>query len=138
MNMTNECGQNLNDRDMKKQMMEEAKMQMEREFVEIMRDNDTHTLRWTGTQSDLMEIVHTAYLDNVFFNDNGNPETFISLVRRVCDTLHVSVPANPRAVAYQARCRKGFRQLPFLERYASMLYRSHVSQPLNKLITKAN
>ena len=73
-----------------------------------MRDNDTHTLcAGQALNRTLMEIVHTAYLDNVFFNDNGKPETFISLVRR-CDTLHVmSLPTACRGIP--GAVSQGFR-----------------------------
>ena len=136
MNELIQC-QDLNDQAMKKQTMNTAKAHMEQALTEILRQTGDGTgMRWTGTQTDLVEMLYTVYLDGIFIDDKGCPETFASLVRRVCRTLHVNGPKNPRAVAYIARSRKGFHQRPFLERYSAMLYRNHVVEPLHTLITK--
>lgn len=122
---------------MRKQMMGTAKEHMEHALKELLREAQRgKTVRWTGTQSDLIELLHTVYLDGVFIDERGCPETFASLVRRVCTTLHVKIPANPRATAFSARSRKGFHQRPLLERYCAMLYHNHVSEPLLTMTTK--
>lgn len=102
---------------MKAQQMKEARERLTEEFVELLQLSPEDGTRWTGTVTDLVEVVHIAYMQGTVCCDDGAACTFRQLVNTACAILHVKPPCNPRGCAYQAEQRKGVRCRTFLERY---------------------
>ena len=103
---------------MRTQRMKMAREWLTAEFVELLAISPEDGARWTGTVTDLVEIAHIAYMQGTVCGVHGSACTFRELVTRVCSVLHVKVPHNPQACAYQAAQRKGVRSSPYIERYA--------------------
>ena len=103
---------------MKAQRMKMARERLTAEFVELLAKSPEDGVRWKGTVTDLVEVAHIAYMQGTVCGIQGSACTFRELVARVCSVLHVKMPHNPQACAYQAAQRKGVRCSPYIERYA--------------------
>lgn len=103
---------------MKAQRMKMARERLTAEFVELLGKSPEDGVRWKGTVTDLVEVAHIAYMQGTVCGIQGSACTFRELVARVCSVLHVKMPHNPQACAYQAAQRKGVRCSPYIERYA--------------------
>lgn len=130
------CGGGQQDT-MKTQEVKEARERLTEEFVELLSRSPAAGVRWTGTVRDLMEAAHVAYVNGTVCDAEGCVCTFRALAERACEVLHVSMPRNPSAVAYQGERRKGVRRKPFLERYAVLMFRYDVERPLARMIAGA-
>lgn len=65
--------------------------------------------RWGGTMSDLLELVHGAYVTGAVTDDEGFQLPFAILARRVFEALSLRPVSNPYARARRAEERKGMR-----------------------------
>ncbi len=126
-----ECGRQNT---MKTQEVKEARERLTEEFVRIIGVSPDEGVRWRGTVRDLMEAAHVVYTNGTVRNGEGCICTFRELAARACEVLHVNMPGNPSAVAYQGERRKGVRRGPFIERYALQMFRSGVEHPLAAMI----
>lgn len=104
-------------------------------FLSVMASGNTDSLYWTGTQTDLIEIVYSIYNMHIMHHDDGTPCQFAWLVRRACAVLHMPEPVNPSVVAAKALRRKGVKQMTMAERYAWQKYVAGVDNPLRMEIT---
>lgn len=116
--------------------MREARERLTEEFVELLRIDPDDGMRWRGSVADLMEAAHIAYTQGTICDSNGQTCTFCAIVKRVCSSLHVKAPVNPRGSAYQAGRRKGVRQEAFIDRYVRKIFLSDVSCPLTQEIER--
>ncbi len=116
--------------------MKEARERLTEEFVELLRIDPEDGMRWRGTVADLMEAAHIAYTQGTICDSDGRTCTFCSIAERVCSSLHVKLPANPRGSAYQAGRRKGVRQEAFIDRYVRKIFYSDVDHPLTQEIER--
>lgn len=91
-------------------------------------------LRWTGTTIDLMEALYVTFVHATLRDEKGNGLSFRQIVDRVCSVLHAKVPHNPYEVACRGARRKGFKCLPFIDRYQWQKEHSPQSHPFNQLI----
>lgn len=82
-----------------------------------------------------MEAAHVVYTDGTVCDGEGCVCTFRALAARACTVLHVTLPRNPSAVAYQGEQRKGVRRGPFIQRYAAQMFRMGIERPLERMVT---
>ena len=81
----------------------------------------TTSLTPTMSNLDLMEALHIAYDTGVVTCPDGEPMTFMQIVRRVCRLFNRPVPMNPYDCARRGEQRKGVLRHNFLTRYAREL-----------------
>lgn len=105
-------------------------------FMKLLTHTPDDNLRWKGTNTDLIEMIHVVYEAELVRDSNGCLASFTSLVRRVFSLMHIKVPANPHAYLNKAHCRKGIRQLPFAQRYAQMLLNNANLQPMETFVER--
>lgn len=115
----------------------EAERQLASEVAILMNHTASDNLRWQGTTIDLMESLHVAFVYGIITNDDGVGLSFKRIVDQACLILHRRRPVNCYEVALRAARRKGFVQLPFLDRYHRRLLRSAGSRPFLSLVTPA-
>ncbi|MCI6504706.1 MAG: hypothetical protein MSA13_08875 [Prevotella sp.] len=90
------------------------------DMIVLLGRSASEGLVWRSSKTDLIEMVHIVYCADVLRDAQGLPLTFRELVRRACEIVHVSIPANPNQLVTRAQQRKGRRMLPLLERYDKM------------------
>lgn len=96
----------------------EAQEEMAQEMRLLIEEHsEEEGLQWTGSMTDLMEILYYVFETGIVCDAYGQPYTFAELVRRSCRMLHVVPSANPYVIAYRGCRRKGMKQQNFLERY---------------------
>lgn len=122
---------------MKTQQTREAREQLTREFVELLRLRPESGVRWTGSTRDLMEATHIVFVQGVVCNADGTTCTFRQLARQACEALHVRLPRYPYACVYQATQRKGVRTGSFIDRYARQLFMAGVEKPLATYVSRS-
>lgn len=120
---------------MKTQEVKEARGRLAEEFVALLRLSPDDGVHWTGSVRDLMEAAHVVYTDGTVCDGEGCVCTFRALAARACTVLHVTLPRNPSAVAYQGEQRKGVRRGPFIQRYAAQMFRMGIERPLERMVT---
>ena len=100
--------------------------------------NGTFSVPSHGSQTDLMEALHTAYLFGNLHNDQGQPCTFKEIVNHACRRLFAHpVPSNPTALASRGRYRKGVKRQSFFDRYCLLQSHGKGCRPLLQLVSKA-
>lgn len=117
-------------RTMRAQQEREARRRLTEEFVELLCLRPEDGAQWTGTLTDLMEVVHIAYEQGTVRGDDGRAGTFRGLARHICTVLNMTPPDNPRTYATRAAQRKGVREEPFIDRYTWLLFQRGVEHPL--------
>ena len=122
---------------MKSRQREESARSLVAEVCQLLNEPPGTELTWTGSRSDLMEALHTAYLLGEVCDEQGQPYSFAAMVSRACELLHCPVPHNPSAIAARARGRKGVRQTSFFERYCCMMRsESGPALPLHRMLRR--
>lgn len=103
---------NLNDAGVVLAMHEKERAVVE-EATGMVRDVMARTaddgLRWTGTKTDLLELLDVVALKGGIVLEDGRMASFAYLVRMVFPVLHVATISNPRARLMRAKQRKGVR-----------------------------
>lgn len=125
------------DNDMKNAARERKRQTEERltaDITGILNRAYGKRIYWTGSITDLMEAVYTAYMSGSIYDDRGQPCSFKHLVHEACHVLHVPEPVNPRSYIYRAQNRKGIRQEPFIHRYGRMLSGNAGGSPLEAML----
>lgn len=115
-----------------KKMKAEAEMLMAEEFVAITEHGEV--LKWSGSQSDLMEMVYTVYISGLRRDDSGSLMTLTALTKSYFGMMHIKCPSNPHALASRARNRKGSRCSTMLERFCWKHYVKGSRQALIDMI----
>lgn len=99
----------------------ELMMRNELRVIDDMKNLLTHSvdegLKWRGTKTDLVEMVHILYESEELIDEDGLPVTFKQLLIRCCSVVHERVPRNPATYLTQARQCKGIKRAPLLMRY---------------------
>lgn len=67
--------------------------------------NTKETVTWNGTKTDLIELIHIAWLSAEVYEPDGNPAHFSWMVRTVFANCNMTVPRNPSKKVANA-CRK--------------------------------
>lgn len=108
---------------------------MEDTFMRVLDSDNSERMRWTGTQTDLMELAYVAYQGGTVRDSHGCPATLASLVRRICCKLHTHVPYSPYNMAARARLRKGVKRPTLTERVSWMKFVEGEDNPLKEMIS---
>lgn len=111
-----------------------ALSEMARQFAELLARSPDENLYWMETTTDLMDLSHEVYLSEMLVDSQGRPYSFGRLVTRACAVLHVPRPANPYSMAFNARNRKGVKQMSLFSRFCWLMYSKKSSNPLNGMI----
>ena len=106
-----------------------ARRHMEEAFAQLLMASPDEGLRWTGTKTDLTEIIYTVYVDAIVRDEEGFPATLRAISERIADNLHVRMPRNLSSKMAKARARR----TRLLERYAAMR-RQGVANPLERYV----
>jgi len=114
--------------------LHEGEERLMHDFTHLLQLQPGDNVRWTGSQTDLMELVYTAYLRGVVRDAEGYPASLKMLTREICRCLHVAVPDNPSSVGRYAVSRKGVRRNTLLQRYTWCYKRTRLPHPLNKVV----
>jgi hypothetical protein len=75
------------------------------------------SLTWLSTVSDLLELVHTAWLTGHFYDSLRRPMTFTDMARRAFAVVGRPLPKNHRYLLMKTRQRRDPRR-SMLARYA--------------------
>ena len=100
-----------------KELMMRNELRVIEEMKQLMECSEDDGLRWRGTKTDLVEMVHILWESELLRDDDGLPVTFRELLLRCCRVLHTAVPRDPASYLAQARQCKGMRRMPLLLRY---------------------
>ena len=73
-------------------------------------------LQWTGTKTDLLELLHKVYVYNTITMPDGTIPSFSYLVDQTFSILHLVPLKNPYARTRRAVSRKGMRQRSITDR----------------------
>ena len=119
-----------------KEQRDHARRQMTGQLAQLLARSPGESLYWMESKTDLMDMVHEAFMTELLVDSQGRPYSFAGIAKRACAVLHVPEPSNPYSIAYKARGRKGVRQKSFFSRYCWMLYCKNISNPLNGMIRK--
>ena len=87
------------------------------DLEELFRNTPEEGYGWMDSQAALVEACHMAWTTGRLHDAMGRNTGFHHIVRMACERLHVRMPANPSAVVYKARQRKGVRVGQLLGRY---------------------
>jgi hypothetical protein len=115
--------------------LHEGEERLMHDFTRLLELLPSDNVRWTGSQTDLMELVYTAYLRGVVCDAEGYPASLKTLTCEICRCLHVAVPYNPSSMGRYAVSRKGIRRNTLLQRYTWNYKRKRVSCPLYKVVS---
>ncbi|MCR4852635.1 MAG: hypothetical protein K5893_03490 [Prevotella sp.] len=106
------------------------------EVETMLSHGESDGLMWTGTQTDLMEALHLAYIYGRMTNDDGELVNFSELVKMACNVLHVKEPRNPWAKVGRAGVRKGVRRSSLMKRYNALIDKDPKAQPLRQFVVR--
>lgn len=114
----------------------QARNLMVSQFHEIIVRAAGDFIYWTGTKTDLIELTYEMFLAGNMRDSMGRPCSFISIVEKVCSTLHVVPPANAYSLIGKAKQRKGVKQQSFFSRYCWMLFSQKRRNPLHTMMRR--
>lgn len=66
-------------------------------------------IAWSGTKTDLIEVIHIAYLEGSILEPNGMMARFSYLLQIVFSKYDFTLPVNPRKVVTRIMNKKGIR-----------------------------
>ena len=84
----------------------QAKDAMRNTFERLMRLPEGSQVRWLGTVSDLVELVHMMWYDGLTIDEHGQVLNFSTTVNLLCERLHLRSPRKPNTVMNNVRKRK--------------------------------
>lgn len=115
------AGQLTNDpRSMSIEHLHNMRLSLVGEVTALLNRDASEGLRWHGTRRDLLEALHTAYFYGRIVDADGQLLSFLEIVKRSYDILHLPCPHNPWSIVVRAKNRKGMRQTTFFERYCHL------------------
>ena len=106
------------------------------QFAELIARSPAENLYWQESTTDLMDVAHEVYMTEMLVDGQGRPCGFGPIVRRACAVLHVPTPANPSSMAFNARNRKGVRQMSMFSRFCWLMYFKGIRQPFNGMVKR--
>ena len=68
-------------------------------------------VRWLGTVSDLVELVHMMWYDGLTIDEHGQVLNFSTSVNRLCERLGLRAPRKPNTVMNNIRNRKNYDRM---------------------------
>ena len=84
----------------------QAKDAMRNTFERLMRLPEGSQVRWLGTVSDLVELVHMMWYDGLTIDEHGQVLNFSTTVNLLCERLHLPSPRKPNTGMNNVRKRK--------------------------------
>ena len=75
-------------------------------FIGLMHLREADHVVWVGPQSDLVELTHIMWRRDMVLDCYGRPVTYRSLIKNLCEVLHIPCPKNPTAVLNNISNRK--------------------------------
>lgn len=84
----------------------QAKDAMRNTFERLMRLPEDSQVRWLGTVSDLVELVHMMWYDGLTIDEHGQVLNFSTTVNLLCERLNLPSPRKPNTVMNNVRKRK--------------------------------
>lgn len=84
----------------------QAKDAMRNTFERLMRLPEGSQVRWLGTVSDLVELVHMMWYDGLTIDEHGQVLNFSTTVNLLCERLNLPSPRKPNTVMNNVRKRK--------------------------------
>jgi hypothetical protein len=103
-------------------------------FLFLMKVEEGDGMSWNSTMSDLIELCHAMWLEGLAVDGLGQPLTFTSLLHRMCEVLHMTMPRNHTAVVNNIRRRKS-PCLSLQFRCKVMMACYHVKHPIERMVT---
>lgn len=100
-----------------KELMMRNEMRVIADMKGLLAHDSADGLRWHGTRTDLIEMVHILYESCEIRDEDGLPIAFNRLVERCCRVLGEKVPRNPCTYLSHARQCQGVKRAPLLLRY---------------------
>ena len=100
-----------------KELMMRNELRVIDDMKKLLQRSECDGLRWHGTKTDLVEMVHILYESEELTDEDGVPMTFKRLLELSCMVVHERVPRNPATYLTQARRCKGMKRAPLLIRY---------------------
>lgn len=110
---------------------EEGRMMMVEWLLDIITTDDEN-IYWTGSMTDLAELVYYLYEKKFMRDGYGYPLSYKCLVKQCFAFFHVAEPTNPFTIAARARRRKGIKQPSLLERFCWLHFRAGKIRPLDE------
>ena len=89
----------------------EAKDAMKNTFCRLMLLPTAGEVRWLGTVSDLVELVHMMWYDGLTIDEHGQVLNFSTSVNRLCERLGLRAPRKPNTVMNNIRNRKNYDRM---------------------------
>lgn len=89
----------------------EAKDAMKNTFCRLMLLPAAGEVRWLGTVSDLVELVHMMWYDGLTIDEHGQVLNFSTSVNRLCERLGLHAPRKPNTVMNNIRNRKNYDRM---------------------------
>lgn len=89
----------------------EAKDAMKNTFCRLMLLPAAGEVRWLGTVSDLVELVHMMWYDGLTIDEHGQVLNFSTSVNRLCERLGLRAPRKPNTVMNNIRNRKNYDRM---------------------------
>ena len=89
----------------------EAKDAMKNTFCRLMLLPAAGEVRWLGTVSDLVELVHIMWYDGLTIDEHGQVLNFSTSVNRLCERLGLRAPRKPNTVMNNIRNRKNYDRM---------------------------
>lgn len=87
---------------------QQAKDAMKNTFVRLMQLKTANEVRWLGTTTDLVELVHIMWYDGLTINQHGKLLNFSTSVNLLCLLLGVKPPRKPNTVMNNVRNRRRY------------------------------
>lgn len=84
----------------------------------ISREN----VRWKMTKTDLIEMVHIAYLEAEIMEPGGQVAHFSYLLREAFRAINQSMPANPNKHVKRAAQKQGINSISMEQRVYNMMF----------------
>lgn len=111
-----------------------ARELMAEQFCDLLSHSPSENLYWLLSKTDLIDLAYEVYLTESMKDTSGRPYAFRRIVRRACAVLHVPEPCNPYSMAFNARNRKGVRQMSFFCRFCWKMYTMKSGNPLRAAV----
>ena len=89
----------------------EAKDAMKNTFCRLMLLPAAGEVRWLGTVSDLVELVHMMWYDGLTIDEHGQVLNFSTSVNRLCERLGLRAPRKTNTVMNNIRNRKNYDRM---------------------------
>lgn len=82
----------------------------------LMSSNNRGQYQLTGTKTDLIELLHVAYLESGLHEPDGRPARFSYIIDKAFHALDLSIPSNPSKAVTRANAKQGVKSVSAVDR----------------------